>query len=260
MMEIIGPETTDMGMHVITDSTGEPSSWKVKHFADISGSEEFMQQLFTEIPELVEMTSIYGDDRKKLTEAILVISVEGLMPAFEHLKNIRASVGQQMPELNRRQLFENFEGRLWHAYKDLMQKAAKLMEPEIGFLFQKQDAQFEAGLLTLGGKQPKLAQAVAPYLRKQRSDWQEDLREFRNYLEHKDERDPGVFSSRYDAGHSEKLFESVWRAIADILAMLVGLHMSAGFTIAEIPPEERDSVRPRRFRLFRPGFPIAATP
>jgi hypothetical protein len=44
------------------------------------------------------------------------------------------------------QLFEDFEGRLWHAYKDLMQKAAKRMEPEIGFLFGR-DTQFEAGLV-----------------------------------------------------------------------------------------------------------------
>ena len=72
---------------------------------------------------------IYGEERDKLKEAILIVSMEGLMPAFEHLKKIRASVGLEMPELTRRQLFEDFEGRLLHAYKDLMQKAAKRMEP-----------------------------------------------------------------------------------------------------------------------------------
>jgi hypothetical protein len=58
-------------------------------------------------------------------------------------------------------------------------------------------------------------QAVAPYLRKQRGNRPEDLREFRNYLEQKDDRNPNVFDGRYDP-HSERLFESVWRAIADI--------------------------------------------
>ena len=248
-----------MGMHVITDSAGEPSDWKIKHFADISGSEEFLQQLFIEIPELVDMTAIYGEDREKLKEAILVVSVEGLMPAFEHLKSIRASVVHEMPELNRMQLFENFEGRLWHAYKDLMQKAAKRMEPEIGFLFCRHK-EFEKGLLLWEKRQPVLAPAVAPYFRRQRADWQNALADFRNYHEHKDDRDPRIFASRYDPAHAEKLFDSVWRAIADILAMLVGQHLSAGFKIAEIPPEDRDPVRPRRFRLFRPGFPNPSTP
>ncbi len=166
-----------MGFHRVTDATGEPINWKITHFANISGSEEFIAQLVMEMPELVDASMIYGEERDKLKEAILIVSMEGLMPAFEHLKKIRASVGLKMPELNRRQLFEDFQGRLWHEYKDLMQKAAKRMEPEIGFRFQQKDAQFEAGLLAWEKKRPKLAQAVAPYLRKQRSDWQEDLRE-----------------------------------------------------------------------------------
>lgn len=243
-----------MGFHRITDTTGEPINWCITHFANISASEAFIAQLVMEMPELVDMSAIYGEERDKLKEAILIVSFEGLMPAFENLKKIRASVGQQMPELNRRQLFEDFEGRLWHAHKDLMQKAAKRMEPEIGFLFQRQDTQFEAGLLDWGKKRPKLASAVAPYLRKLRGDWQEDLREFRNYLEHKDDRDPNVFANRYDSAHAEKLFESVWRAIADILAMLVSLHFPPGTLLQEIPPDDRDPVRPRRFRFQVKGI------
>lgn len=181
-------------------------------------------------------------------EAILIVSVEGLMPAFEHLKKIRASVGQKIPELNRKQLFEDFERVLWHAYKDLMQKAAKLMEAEIGFLFQR-DTQFEEGLTVWEGKRPEMAQAVAPYLRKQRAHWQGGLAEFRNYQEHKDDRDPSVFAGRYDAAHSEKLFNSVWRTIADLLAMLISLHLPPNMSLQEIPREERDPVRPRRFRF-----------
>jgi len=189
-----------------------------------------------------------------LKDAILIVSMEGLMPAFEHLKKIRASVSQQMPELNRRQLFEDFEGRLWHAYKDLAQKAAKRMEPEMGFLFHRQDAQFEAGLLVWAKKRPTHAQALAPYFRKQRSEWQEGLREFRNYLEHKDDRDPKAFAGRYDPMHSEKLFDSVWRAIGDILAFLVSQHFPPGTLLQEIPPEERNPQWPRRFRFQVKGI------
>jgi hypothetical protein len=67
--------------------------------------EEFLLQLAVEMPELVDASMIYGEERENLKEDILIISVEGLMPAFEHLKNIRASVGQKILELNRRQLF-----------------------------------------------------------------------------------------------------------------------------------------------------------
>jgi len=43
------------------------------------------------------------------------------------------------------------------------------------------------------------------------------------------------FPGRYDPALSEKLFESVWRTIADILAMLVSLHFSTGKSLEEIP-------------------------
>lgn len=61
------------------------------------------------MPELVDASTIYGQERDTLREAILIVSMEGLMPAFEHLKKIRISVGQKMPDLNRKQLFEDFE-------------------------------------------------------------------------------------------------------------------------------------------------------
>jgi hypothetical protein len=105
-----------MGVHVISDSTGEPASWKIKHFANISGSEEFVAQLMMEAPELVDAGTISEPDRQKLKEAIAIICIDGLMPAFEHLRSIRASSAQKLPELNRKQLFESFTIVLWRAY------------------------------------------------------------------------------------------------------------------------------------------------
>ena len=78
-----------MAIHSIRDNGGEPNTWEVKLFANISGSEEFLMQLAMEMPELVDASMIHGANRDKLKEAIMVISVEGLMPAFEHLKKIR---------------------------------------------------------------------------------------------------------------------------------------------------------------------------
>lgn len=239
-----------MAIHSIRDNGGEPNAWEVTLFANISASEEFLMQLAMEIPELVDASMIHGAERDKLKEAIMVISVEGLMPAFEHLKRVRASAGHKMPELNRKQLYEDFTRVLWHAYKDLMQKAAKMMEPEIGFLFKHKDAQFEAGLVIWSKKQPQLALAVAPWMRRTRAEWQIEMADFRNnFLEHKDDTDPAVYAHRYEPAHAEQLFDRVWRTIADILAMLVGLQMPPRAKLVEIPEEERDKVRPRRFRF-----------
>ena len=75
-----------------------------------------LMQLAMEMPELVDAAMIYGEARDKLKEAIVAISVEGLMPAFEHLKKIRTLLGQPVPELNRKQLYEDFTRVLWHSY------------------------------------------------------------------------------------------------------------------------------------------------
>ncbi|MGA2725333.1 MAG: hypothetical protein ABSG79_23350 [Bryobacteraceae bacterium] len=243
-----------MGIYTIKDTGGEPNTWKVTHFANISGSEEFLIQLVVEMPELVDASVIYEPERQRLKEAIAAIPVDGLMPAFEDLKRIRASVNQEIPELNRRQLYETFTVALWRSYKDLMQRAAKLLEPEIGFLFQE-DSKFEAGLITWGKKRPVIAQAVAPYLRKQRTTWQNELGAFRNYLEHRNDADPARFESRYAPTHAEMVFGAVWRTIADILAMLVSLHLPPGTTLLEIPPEQRHPAMPRRFCFEVQGIP-----
>jgi hypothetical protein len=222
-------------------------------FADIGVSEEFVMQLVTEMPELVDASTIYGPKRKELKEAILAISFDGLMPAFEDLKKIRALGSHAIPELNRKHLYETFSCALWRAYRDLMQGAAKLMEPEIGFLFQE-DPAFEKGLIKWGEKRPAIAEAVAPYLRTQRTTWQNELRAFRNYLEHKNETHPVVFETRYTPAHAEMLFGAVWRAIADILAMLVSMHLHPGIVLIEIPPAQRRKAMPRRFGFAVPGL------
>jgi hypothetical protein len=249
----IGMQRTSMAVHSVRDDGGPPSGWKVKLFAQISGSEEFLMQLVMEMPELVDGSMIFGKERDNLKEAVVAISVEGLMPAFEYLKQIRDPASRALPILKHKQLYEGFTRALWHAYKDLMQIAAKMMEPEFGFLFQK-DTQFEAHLAAWGKKYPSLAQEVAHYLRKKRMDWQNDLATFRNYLEHKDDTDPKVYEARYTPAHAEKLFDDVWRTIADILAMLVNLHLPPGSHLEEIPLNERNPVSPRRFRLQVKGL------
>ena len=79
-----------------TDNGQEPSKWKVAHYANVGTSEEFVECFSGELPELIDASMIFDPERQKLKDAIITILLEGLIPAFEHLKKIRASVGQQI--------------------------------------------------------------------------------------------------------------------------------------------------------------------
>jgi hypothetical protein len=228
--------------------TGKPpSQWKVVHFADIGAEEEFVQQLIMEMAELIGGTTIPDPRREEVKHAIMTISTEGLFPAFEHVKRIRASVKAQMPVLNRKQLYEDFTRVLWHGYKDLMQRAAVLMGAKIGFLFDTA-AKFEKGLAEFREANPAVPPGFGDHLRTQRTNWQNDLADFRNlFLEHRQE-EPEKFRIFYQPDSAEALFDSVWRTTADILVMLLAMHLPPGVGLVEIPVAERTAQNPRRFR------------
>jgi hypothetical protein len=75
--------------------------FKFQLFANIGGSEEFVRQLMEEMPTLVDAGLLRDPKRQQVKDAILAISFEGLMPAFEHLKKFRASAKGRTPLLNR---------------------------------------------------------------------------------------------------------------------------------------------------------------
>jgi hypothetical protein len=104
-----------MARYSTNDSSGTPSGLRIRLFANISGSEPFVVQVAIQMTELVDASMIAEANRDELKEAILAITFEGLMPAFEHLKKIRASACESVPELNRRQNYEDFTISLWRA-------------------------------------------------------------------------------------------------------------------------------------------------
>lgn len=233
-----------MGIHSVESVKGkEPHDWKVPHFAAICSSEEFVQQLMVEMPELVGGT-IVEPECHQIKEAILAISVDGLLGAFEDLKKIRASATQILPILSRNQLYENLSCHLWVAYDELTQQAATLIDPNVGFVFSSNDSKFEKGG-TVYSKKPAVPVWFVPYLGEQRTRWQNDLAKFRNFLLH---RKPfrADYGHRYRPEHAEMIFDAVWRTIADILAVLLGMRLY--WDLVEIPPNERPAMWPRRFR------------
>jgi hypothetical protein len=229
-----------------------PNQWTPMHFANIGTSEEFVQQLTLEMCELVNGTMILGPKRDDVIHAIMTISTEGVMPAFEHLKSIRASVMQPMPVLNRKQLYEDFTRVLWHAYKDLMPRATQLIGMDMGFQFQN-DSNFEKGLVTFMEAHPSLRREFGEGLRTLRTNWQTNFGNFRNhYLEHRQE-EPDKYKDFYLPNFAEALFDTVWRTIVDILAMFLAMRLPPGFCLEEIPIRERCGDPPRRFRLVLGG-------
>jgi hypothetical protein len=223
------------------------------HFADIGASEEFVQQLMLEMAELIGGTMIPEPKREEVKHAIMTISVEGLMPAFEHLKRIRASVTEQMPVLNRKQLYEDLTRVLWHGYKDLMQRAATPMGANVGFLFRN-DASFEKGLAEFREAHPSVLPWFGDHLRAQRANWQNDLADFRNhFLEHRQE-EPEKYKIFYQPDSAEALFDSVWRTTADILVTLLAMHLPPGVGLMEIPVAQRSAQNPKRFSFVIPSL------
>lgn len=228
----------------VKDNGREPNEWPKVHFANFGGSEDFVELFSGEFLELMDGSAIYGDEREAVKDAIMTILTEGLMPAFVHLRNIRQSVSVPTPELDRRQLYENFARVLWHAYKDLMPKAALLLGFDIGFQFQK-DSTFEKGIAKFSEKYPSLIMDVPGVLKRQRVKWQQGLCEFRNdFLEHRNH-DIAAFESYYRPKRAEMLFDHAWRTMADLFPVFIEARFPPTWSIKEIPLAERDPKRPR---------------
>jgi hypothetical protein len=230
-----------------------PAQWEVEHFADVSATEEFVQQLMLEMSEILGGTTFSEAEKENVKHAIMTISTEGLLPAFEHLKRIRSSVAQQLPVLNRRQHYEDFSRVLWHSYKDLTQTAVSVMGKKVGFIWED-NPKFEAGLRVFMEAHPGVPRGFDDFLRNQRKSWQNELCDFRNlFLEHRKE-GPERFADFYEPDNAEALFDPVWRTIAEILVVLLAMRLPPGVWLGEVPVAQRTEQNPRRFRWVIPAL------
>jgi hypothetical protein len=232
-----------------TESNGrEPNEWTYQKLAGLGTSEPFVQHLTEEVFEYIDGSSIYEPERQQFKDAVANIVFDGLMPAFEHLKRIRASVSQEMPIVNRRQLYEDFTSQLWRTYKGQFQSATKLLGIDIGFNFGD-EKQFSDGAAKFKAKHPNLMYDVSGLLQSHRHLWQNELSKFRNnFIEHpKSKRDD--FEKFYSREHAEFLFEMVWMTMAMLLPVLIAEHFRGMISIQAVPPSERDTRRPRFFQF-----------
>jgi len=237
---------------IVTHDNGkEPNEWPKEVFSAVGTNDEFVRQFADEFMELMGATSIFDPLRQAIKDAFMVVLVEGLLPAFKRLREIRISSGQQIPVVERRQQFEDFTSALWRAYKTLMPKATMLLGFDLGFLFQE-DPSFEKGVIAFNAAHPSHTN-ITDYLRLQRANWQQQLKTFRNeFIEHRSA-DRGEFADYYKPETAEFLFEVVWKTMADLFPTFIASHFNGPFTIEEIPIAERNPIYPRRFRWVLPG-------
>jgi len=237
----------------VKDEPGkEPKDWKVTHYSTIGTAEPFVHQLINEMPRIVDFGQIMEPQHAAVKEAIGIVAIEGLMPALNSLQKIR-SAQADLPEMDRRQLFDEFGRTLWVAYKGLFPLAVERIGFNIGFLFQN-DGNFRKCLdqFQAAHPEPQVPRVFGDYLRQQREGWQNTFSSWRNdCLEH-----PGLagcegFASMYNPAQAEALFEAAWNTIVVTLAVLLQAKMWPGWRLVEIPVATRNSVVPDRFRFER---------
>lgn len=242
-----------MAVYRTKDNGLEPRYWKVEKVADVGASEEFVKAILDLIP-IVDAGTIEEPKRQEVKDGIMSILMDGLMPTSLELQQIRASLNQTMPLMNRQQLYEDFARKLWKSYKDLTERAARSMGFKIGFLFDN-EKKFREGLKEVRTLNPRLRCGFEKLLEETRDKWQNDLAKFRNkFLEHQ-HIDRSRFGRFYKPENAEALFEAVWRTIADILPILLEIHLNEGWSLVEQSPDDPAPRWPQRFRYYNPDFP-----
>lgn len=235
-----------------------PKDWTVAKLADVGTEERFVRETL-ELFDLLNGTVIEGAQREAAQDALGTLLSDGLIPTFMELRSIRASLGKDLPLIDRYQLYEDFARKLWKSYKDLTQRAAKAIGFDIGFLYQK-EAKFEEGLNGFRAANPSVSPDFEEYFREVRARWQNDLAEFRNeFLEHQTGSRAG-YAKFYDVSYVEGLFSAVPRIIADILVMLMNLRLFPGVHIVEHDDALPGAGWPNRFRWVIEGFQNVASP
>ncbi|MGH9780846.1 MAG: hypothetical protein ACRD33_03420 [Candidatus Acidiferrales bacterium] len=222
-----------------------PKDWKIEPFASVGTGEAFVREML-EVADILGGTMVQGEQREQAKDAIMVVMMDGLIPAFLDLRKIRDPKTTTLPLAERYQPYEDFARKLWKAYKDLTQRAAEALGFDIGFLYQK-DTKFEEGLRKFRTDWPGLDSEFEKFARQTRVEWQNEFGRFRNeFLEHQQGQRTD-FRQFYDNAVVEKLFQSVCGTIVDLVVILMSLKLPTKIHIV-VNDEKIHGSWPNRFR------------
>lgn len=263
----------------------DPGKFVVQKFADEGASSPFMARLFIGILDLgktlpentrqafeaaydplittlleirtlaKEHTDLYADHERKVADGSIV---EMRGPTVHITENIDRTV---------RKKTEEFLSSATRSFKDRMQRVTSALGVNIGFLYQKSE-NFDRGIATLEQSDGPLA----VYLREARQ-WGDELVQTRNNLDHGGWQLPRISYIVNDSivTVAEPLIEgqpaTVFVAhktdrllcfVEDVTVHCIQRLMPSGLSITEIPPPQRSTIIPERFRttLAEGGLPL----
>jgi tetratricopeptide (TPR) repeat protein len=224
-----------------------PGGLGVEHYANFGSGEPWVARVLLQWQSIVNAVPAFGVTRDEFHLAQgEVFQTLGL--AFEALRKLREQVDRRTPVLELNESHASLYGNLWAAYKDRFQRAILTLEPELGFLWDKESKFETAGHAFVEGR-PEYASLVE-LVRSYRANFQNALSTYRNtYLEHRAEADPQTLESFHRLDSAEDTFDKVWRAIEAITASVVVANLPTPLVLLEIPEVHRDPARPERFRI-----------
>lgn len=225
--------------HMVVSAGKPPSQWEIKLFSDIGVGEPFMSRLFIELPELLNsMQVINAAEIKKRDEAkehLGCLMIDCLIPAFISLRELRKIFDDsKVPELTKTKHFNDMYGSLWTAYKDRLEKVAKLLDFNIAFLYDN-DKKFTEGCKTFASDHPLVDTNFCSLLKWHRDNWQNELARLRDkWIEHQVLK-PEDVKKFYNLKTANAIFDCVWLAIEDIVGFLAGAKLPHSVQLAELP-------------------------
>ena len=96
-----------------------------------------MARIGTGLGKLFNGTTYHPTGKAAIHEALTELLIETLLPAFESLRELRAIIADDsVPLVKENKSFDVMYRTIWTVYKDPLQKAARLMGYNIGFLFK----------------------------------------------------------------------------------------------------------------------------
>ena len=265
--------------------------WIIQKFADEGSTSPFMARLLMGVMRLRDL--VYSDHAKrdKFDKPYEFVN-SSLMNARttakeigklwrEHAQKVASGeiarvqgrsiqIDESIDKELRRQ-FESFLNAAVRAIKQGMQGLGSELKVNIGFMFKRQGA-FDAGIAALQATDSLLAE----YLRQTRT-WSERVVEIRNDVEHKGWTLPRVNYAQAGGGITaaepeisgetvtqfvKYMIDRLCCFVEEFTAHCLQRHMPAEFTITEIPPANRLTEAPERFRVTltcggRPAWQIA---
>ena len=155
-----------------------------------------------------------------------------LETALAHYQTIMSDDFDKLNLSKQRAAYEGLYSDLWTLYKDKMQKYLSEIGIDIGFIFAKNDADFQkkANIFMENNSQNKEYIAFA---KKQRNKWQNAFAQSRNANEHDGDLRGGVsdFNNRQDA---TRLFAQVCWTYETIISSLVSYKLKREWNVIEI--------------------------